>query len=401
MSQSLFKYIIVGGGLAGASAVEGIREIDRDGSILLIGRESRLPYHRPPLSKKLWTGAKKVEDIFVHDHAFYDGNKVELALGTEVKAIDSVSKAINTIHGKVFRYEKLLLATGGEARRMDIPGGDLDGVVHFRNLDDYLRSSKVALEGRSAVVVGGGFIGSEMAAALNMKKMEVAMIFQGPYLCRKVFPESLGRAIQQNYGNRGIRVLAGDFPTSIERSGERLIVSTRNGESVKADLVIVGVGLRVSMELARDAGLGTGDGIVVNEYLQTSNPDIFAAGDIANFPYKALGKRMRVEHWDNALNQGKQAGRNMAGANEKYDYMPYFFSDLFDFGYEAVGDVDASLETFADWKEENRTGVVYYLDDGKVMGVMMCNVWDKVEAARELIRKDDAVSVDNLRGAIA
>jgi NADPH-dependent 2,4-dienoyl-CoA reductase/sulfur reductase-like enzyme len=155
------------------------------------------------------------------------------------------------------------------------------------------------------------------------------------------------------------------------------------------------------MELARDAGLGTGDGIVVNEYLQTSNPDIFAAGDIANFPYKALGKRMRVEHWDNALNQGKQAGRNMAGANEKYDYMPYFFSDLFDFGYEAVGDVDASLETFADWKEENRTGVVYYLDDGKVMGVMMCNVWDKVEAARELIRKDDAVSVDNLRGAIA
>jgi NADPH-dependent 2,4-dienoyl-CoA reductase/sulfur reductase-like enzyme len=165
-------------------------------------------------------------------------------------------------------------------------------------------------------------------------------------------------------------------------------------------MVIVGIGIAPSLEFAKTAGLQTGNGIIVNEYLQTSEADIFAAGDNAFFPYQALGKRTRVEHWDNALNQGKQAGANMAGAHMPYDYMPYFFSDLFDFGYEAVGEVDAQLETFADWQKEYDTGVIYYLRDSKVRGAMMCNVWDKVEMARALIRKGDTVSKEFLRGTI-
>jgi NADPH-dependent 2,4-dienoyl-CoA reductase/sulfur reductase-like enzyme len=165
-------------------------------------------------------------------------------------------------------------------------------------------------------------------------------------------------------------------------------------------MVIAGVGIAPSLDLPRKAGLQTANGIIVDDYLQASLPDIYAAGDVAFFPYRALGKQTRVEHWDNALNQGKWAGRNMAGAREPFTYMPYFFSDLFEFGYEAVGEVDARLETFADWQKENDTGVIYYLRDGQVRGAMMCNVWDKVEAARELIRKAEPVSKDSLRGLI-
>jgi len=165
-------------------------------------------------------------------------------------------------------------------------------------------------------------------------------------------------------------------------------------------MVIAGIGIAPALELPRTAGLLTANGVIVNEYLEASLPGIYAAGDIAFFPYQALGKQTRVEHWDNALNQGKWAGRNMAGAREPYTYMPYFFSDLFEFGYEAVGEVDARLETFADWQKENDTGVIYYLKDNKVRGAMMCNVWDKVEAARELIRNAENVTPADLRGAI-
>jgi NADPH-dependent 2,4-dienoyl-CoA reductase/sulfur reductase-like enzyme len=165
-------------------------------------------------------------------------------------------------------------------------------------------------------------------------------------------------------------------------------------------MVIVGVGIAPDVALARDAGLETANGIVVDGYLRTSGPDVFAAGDNAFFPYQALGITTRVEHWDNALNQGKQAGRNMAGANQPYDYMPYFFSDLFEFGFEAVGEVDAQHETVLDWQKENDTGVIYYLKDGRVRGAMMCNVWDKVPVARELIKKGEQISKDALRGLI-
>ncbi|HDS30624.1 MAG TPA: NAD(P)/FAD-dependent oxidoreductase [Firmicutes bacterium] len=396
MTQSLFKYTIIGGGLAGVSAIDGIREIDKDGAILLIGRESHLPYHRPPLSKKLWTGKKKVEEIFVRNHEYFDENNVELSLGTEVTGLDISSNSIFTIHGKVYRYEKLLLATGGESRTLDIPGGDHEGLIYFRHLDDYLRSTKSALEGRSALIIGGGFIGTEMAAALHGKNVDVTMIFPGGWFCRNVFPENLGKAIQDEFIAKGIKVFPGDKPASIEEKNDRFFTKTANSATIASDFVVLGIGLKASTELAENSGLETSDGIMVNDRLRTSDPDIYSAGDNTNFPYIALGKRMRIEHWDNALNQGIHAGRNMAGADKPYDYMPYFFSDLFDFGYEAVGDIDASLETLTNWKEENKTGIIYYAERGKVRGMMMCNVWDKVDTAREIIREETNVAIGNL-----
>jgi len=400
MRDQPYSYVIVGGGLAGASAVEGIRERDKSGAILLIGGEKHLPYDRPPLSKKLWFGKKKVEDIFLHDQKFYDQNGVTVALGTKVTSLDAKQKNITTSDGKSHLFQKLLLATGGVPRALPVPGGDLEGICYYRYLDDYLRMRTEAAAGKSAVVIGGGFIGSEVAAALNINKVDVTMIFPEPYICSRVFPENLGMALQRQYRERGITVLAGEKPASFAKKGSRFVTITGGGRQIESDVVIVGIGIAPSLELAKSAGLLTGNGVEVNQHLQTSDPDIYAAGDNAFFPYQALGKQTRVEHWDNALNQGKCAGRNMAGAGEPYTYMPYFFSDLFEFGYEAVGDVSAELETFVDWQKENDTGVIYYLKDGRVRGAMMCNVWEKVDAARDLIRKAERMTPESLRGAI-
>lgn len=396
----VYDYVIVGGGLTGASAVEGIREFDPTGSILLICEENHLPYDRPPLSKKLWFGKMKVEDIFLHSHEFYDKHAVTLALGSKIARIDPVKKTVTNTDEKAFSYGKLLLATGCKVKSLTIPGSDLDGICYFRSLDDYLRIREVAAEGKSAVVVGGGFIGSELVAALNINKLNVTMIFPGKLLCDRVFPDYLGHAVQRRYVEKGVRVFPSDKPVSFSKSGAEFITRTENGEEIRSDLLIVGVGVIPEMELAKSGGLEVDNGIVVNEYLETSNLDIYAAGDNAFFPNFVLGKSMRMEHWDNALNQGKWAGRNMAGAHSKFTYQPYFFSDLFEFGYEATGEVDSKMETFADWKKENDIGVIYYLRDGVVRGVMMCNVWDKIEVARELIKKGGITTPEKLRGLI-
>ncbi len=398
--EKLYAYIIVGGGLAGASAVQGIREFDKNGSLLLIGNENHLPYDRPPLSKKLWFGQKKVEDIFVHDRQFYEKNVVELKLGTTVTSVDARQKTVTGDKGQIYKYKKLLLATGGIPVKLPIPGGNLDGISYYRNLEDYLRMRKEAMEGKSATVIGGGFIGSELAAALNINKIEVTMVFPSAYICSRVFPEYLGKAVQDRFIKRGVKIMAGDVPTSFAKSANRFITTTKMGMRIESDMVVAGIGIKPSIDLATRAGLQTGNGIILNEYLQSSDPDIYAAGDNAFFPYRALGQQMRLEHWDCALSQWKHAGRNMAGAEEPFTYMPYFFSDLFEFGYEAVGEVNATLETFADWQKENDTGVIYYLKNRKVRGAMMCNVWEKVDAARELITEGRSVSPEELRGAI-
>jgi len=399
MSEREFTYVIVGGGLAGASAVEGIRERDAKGSVLLIGDEKHLPYNRPPLSKQLWFGKTRVEDIFVHDQNYYEQQGVTVLSGVRAVQLDPERKTLTLNNGDSVRFDKLLLATGVSPRKLTIPGGDLEGVCYYRTLDDYQRIQPKVAKAESALVIGGGFIGSELAAALNTN-LHVTLLFPSPYICNRVFPKHLGMAVQRKFQERGVRILDSEMPTSIARSNGGFCTLTTGAKQILSDLVIVGVGTEPNIQLAQGAGLEISDGIVVNEYLQTSQPDIYAAGDNAFFPYQALGQRMRIEHWDNALNQGKWAGRNMAGAEEVFDYQPFFFSDLFEFGYEATGEVSSKLDTFADWKKENETGVVYYLDDSKVRGVMMCNVWDKVDAARELIRKGETVTRESLLGLI-
>jgi 3-phenylpropionate/trans-cinnamate dioxygenase ferredoxin reductase component len=360
--------------------------------ITMIGAENYLPYNRPPLSKKLWFGKTEVKKIFVHDQAFYDQNGVSFFPGRRVISLDARSSTATDSEGESYRFRKLLLATGGAPQSLPIPGGEMDGVCCFRSLDDYQRIRPQAVEGRSAVIIGGGFIGSEMAAALRINKLNITMIYPATHLCDRVLPADLGLVMERVYQDRGIRILKDQKPTSIDQQGSAFVVRTSGGTQIEADIVIVGIGIKPAIELAEGASLSTGDGILVDEYLQTSHPDIYAAGDNARFPYQALGQQTRVEHWDNALSQGRHAGRNMAGAHEAFSYMPYFFSDLFEFGYEAVGEVDSRMEIVADWQKQHHTGVLYYLRNSQIRGVMMCNVWDKVEAARQLILRGAGAS---------
>jgi 3-phenylpropionate/trans-cinnamate dioxygenase ferredoxin reductase subunit len=400
MKLKNYKYVIIGAGLSGCRAVEGIRLKDSAGSILLAGGENYLPYDRPPLSKKLWFGKKKVEEIFIRQPQYFADNNVEILLNIKAVKIDADDKTVAFDDGSACRFEKLLIATGGSPRRLDIEGGDLDDIFYYRYLDDYLRLKARIGEGAKSLVIGGGFIGSEIAAALNINKVNVTLLMRGECLVENVFPKPLGMAIQDDFIRRGIQIFTQDAPVSIARRDSHFITRTKDSKEIASDVVIAGIGIEPETKLAKSAMLKVENGIVVNEFLQTSSPDIYAAGDNAYFPYQALSRQMRIEHWDNAINQGKTAGMNMAGAHKAYDYMPYFFSDLFDFGYEAVGLVDSKLQTHADWQKENNTGVIYYLENGFVRGVMCCNVWEKVEAAREMIKSNNKMTAAQLRGAI-
>jgi len=387
-----YPYLIVGGGMAAAAAIQGIREVDSAGVIGLIGGEQHPPYQRPPLSKALWKGAP-LENIWI-DLA---QQGVDLLLGRTVQALDVEHKRVTDGQGGEYTFDKLLLATGGTPRRLPWGGDD---VIYYRTVDDYQRLRALAEQGQRFAVIGGGFIGSEIAAALAMNGKNVALLFPGTGIGAHIFGPDLSAFLNGYYRQHGIEVLPGETAVGLERLDSRIVLKTRGGRKLLVDGVVAGIGIEPNTELARAAGLKVDDGIVVDALLRTSHPDIFAAGDVANFANPALGKRLRVEHEDNANTMGKYAGRNMAGAHESYDHLPFFYSDLFDLGYEAVGELDARLEMVADWKDPFREGVLYYLREGRVRGVLLWNVWEQVDAARRLIAEPGPFQPADLRGRL-
>jgi 3-phenylpropionate/trans-cinnamate dioxygenase ferredoxin reductase subunit len=387
-----YEYLVVGGGMTADSAVRGIREVDPNGFIGLFGSELHPPYDRPPLSKKLWTG--KPEDSIWRNTP---STGAEILVGRRVVTVDPVGKTVTDSHGTAYAYGKLLLATGGTPRRLPVPD---DGVIYFRTLDDYRRLRDLCRSGQEFVVIGGGFIGSEIAAALAVNGKHVSMIFPGRAIGARAYPQGLAEFLNGYYREKGVNVLAGEGIKGLMADGARTVVLTTGGREIAADGVVAGIGIEPGVALAKAAGLEVGDGIVVDEQLRTSNPDIYAAGDVANFYNPALDRRMRVEHEDNANTMGAMAGRNMAGQAEAYHHLPYFYTDLFDLGYEAVGELDATLETVEDWIEPFRKGVVYYLKAGQVRGVLLWDVWGKVDEARALIASKVGVKREELAGRI-
>jgi 3-phenylpropionate/trans-cinnamate dioxygenase ferredoxin reductase component len=319
---------------------------------------------------------------------------VELLLGRNVVAIDVAAKTVTDNAKNVYEFEKLLLATGGTPRRLGFGGED---IIYFRTLATYQRLRKLTEKGRRFAVIGGGFIGSELAAALAMNQKEVVMTFPGKGICERMFPNDLSQFVTDYYQKKGVEILSGESATGLERRGEQLILRTQGGKELKVDGVVAGLGITPNIELARMAGLEVGDGIVVDEFLRTSQSYIYAAGDAATFYNPALDRRLRVEHEDNANTMGRLAGRNMAGKKEPYHHLPFFYSDLFDLGYEAVGDTDSRLNILADWKEPFKEGVVYYQKEGRVRGVLLWNVWSQVDAARELIAEKRAFRAEDLK----
>ena len=249
-------------------------------------------------------------------------------------------------------------------------------------------------------MIGGGFIGSEIAAALTMVGKKVIMVFPEETIGAKIYPNDLSHFLNDYYRQKGVEVVPGDAVASLEQIGDCYTVKTKGGCVFGVDGVVAGIGIRPNLELAQQAGLQVENGIVVDEHLRTSAPDIFAAGDAANFFHSALGKRVRVEHEDNAIQMGKLAGRNMAGADGSYTHVPMFYSDLFELGYEAVGELNSKMETVTDWQEPFKKGVVYYLEGGRVRGVLLWNVWDTVPAARALLAEPGPFTAKDLLGRL-
>jgi 3-phenylpropionate/trans-cinnamate dioxygenase ferredoxin reductase subunit len=387
-----YKYIIVGGGMTADAAVHGIRERDNDGSIAMLSGEKNPPYDRPPLSKKLWTG-KPLDAIWRKTGQA----GADLFLDTRAVSGDVTGKTITDSRGEVYRYEKLLLATGGVPRRLPFAA---DGVIYFRTLDDYRRTRALA-DGRSSfIVIGGGFIGSEIAAALAINGCKVAMVFPESGIGARIYPPGLSGHLNDYFRDKGVDVLTGEKIHALKQQGASFTVETGSGKTLSADAVIAGIGIEPEVDLAKSLGLTVDNGIEVDEQLRAATPDIFAAGDVANFYSAPLGLRRRVEHEDNANTMGAMAGRNMAGGAEKYQHLPYFYSDLFDLGYEAVGEFGADLEIVEDWREPFRQGVVYYLRAGRVRGVLLWNTWGQLDAARRLIGTGDTFSAATLIGRI-
>ncbi|MBA2659648.1 MAG: FAD-dependent oxidoreductase [Nitrosospira sp.] len=387
------KYLIIGGGMTADSAVHGIRKIDQDGAIAMICEERHLPYDRPPLTKSLWKNTP-FESIWRNAH----GLNVAMHLGKKVVALDPSNKTATDDAGNIYTYEKLLLATGGSVR--NFPDFS-ENIIYFRTADDYRKLRELSEHGSDFVVIGGGFIGSEIATALAMNNKRVTMIFPENGIGTRIYPQPLVEFINSYYREKGITVLTSETVKSVHAEGTKTIVTTGNDTKLSADGVVAGLGILPNIDLAAQAGLAIDNGIIVDEQLRTNNADIYAAGDVANFYSASLEKRTRVEHEDNANVMGEMAGRNMAGQSESYHHQPFFYSDLFDLGYEAVGELDASLDIIEDWKEPFRKGVIYYLRDGRVRGVLLWNTWGQVPAATQLISEKTLHSRGTLVGLIS
>jgi len=370
-----FRYLIVGGGMTADAACRGIRDHDPDGGICVVGAEVHAPYARPPLSKALWQGK---DESMVWRGTGELG--VELVLGRRIAELDLEARRAVDDQGESYGYERLLLATGGRPRRL--PSGDGD-VVYFRTLDDYRHLRKAAADGARFVVIGGGFIGSELAAALSSNGCAVTMVFPEQGIGARLFPAALAEYVNGYYREQGVEVLPGELVEGIDGG----VVRLGGGRTLEPDGIVAGLGIAPATELAEAAGLLVDDGIVVDELGRVDGrEDVFAAGDVARFPARALGTLIRVEHEDHANSHGRAVGANMAGADTPYTNLPFFYSDLFELGYEAVGEVDARLETHAAWAEPNRKGVVCYLDGARrPRGFLLWDVWGKVDDARALI----------------
>jgi len=389
------RYLIAGGGMTADAACKGIRELDPEGLITVVAEETYPPYARPPLSKALWKGDE--------ESTIWRGTAdlgVEFRLGRTITGLDLEARRATDDRGETYAYERLLLATGGRPRRLPFGGDD---VIYFRTLDDYRRLRAFADEEARFLVIGGGFIGSEIAAALAINGRAVTMVFPEPGIGARIFPAELSAFATDHYRARGVDVLARASVTAIDRDGDAVRLATADGRTLTTDVVVAGLGIDPRVELAASAGLPVADGIVIDDRGRVrGHTEVFAAGDVARFPEAALGGARRVEHEDHAKSHGRRVGANMAGADEPYDHLPFFYSDLFDLGYEAVGEIDSRLQTITDVSELGGEGAVYYLDnEGRPRGVLLWNLFGRVDAARDLIRAGDRVEPGALLELVA
>jgi 3-phenylpropionate/trans-cinnamate dioxygenase ferredoxin reductase subunit len=384
------QMVIVGGGLAGAKAAETLRDEGFDGTVVLLAAEHERPYERPPLSKGYLLGNDEREQAFVHPEDWYAEHDVDLRLGSPVTALHPADHEVEISGGERVGYSKLLLATGAEPRRLDVPGADLEDVRYLRELADSDHLRDVLTDGHRAAVIGGGWIGLEVAAAARTLGAEVSLVEVAERPLQAVMGDRVADVFAGLHREHGVDLRLGTGVTEIVADNGRVVaVVTSDGTEIMADTVVVGIGIAPRIELAEAAGLTIESGIAVDASLRTSDPDIFAAGDVASVDHPVLGTRVRVEHWANALDGGPAAARAMLGQDVTYDKLPFFFTDQYDLGMEYIGHAPPGGydDVVLRGDVEGRVFQAVWLSGGRAVAGMHVNMWDDgVAPLEELIR---------------
>jgi 3-phenylpropionate/trans-cinnamate dioxygenase ferredoxin reductase component len=393
------SFIIVGGGMAGAIAAQTLREEGFDGSITLLSQEPNLPYERPPLSKDYLQGNADRDSIFVHPESWYAEHAVELSLGGAVTSLDPAARTVATATGTQLRYDKLLLVTGSKPRRLDLPGANLDGVHYLRNVEDSERIKIEFARAKRAVIIGAGWIGLETAAAARAAGLDVTILVSGDMPLQHVLGPEVAPIFDELHRSHAVdlryRTTASEL---IGRHGTATGVVLSDGTRIDADMIIVGIGAIPRIELAAEAGLKIDNGIVVDEHLRTSDPDIFAAGDIAQTYNPRLGRHIRVEHWANARRQGAVAAKSMLG-QDAVDVRPsYFFTDQYDLSMEYTGDIGPAGYDRVIFRryDDPRQVIVFWFYEQRVQAGMNINIWDVAEDIERLIQSAGPINADDL-----
>jgi 3-phenylpropionate/trans-cinnamate dioxygenase ferredoxin reductase subunit len=389
-------FVVVGGGLAGAKSVEALRERGFEGRVVLFAAEAHLPYERPPLSKEYLKTGEKLEDAFVHDEQWYADHDIDLRLGTVVASLDRSGKAVVTEAGERIAYDRLLLATGSSPRRLTLPGADLDGVLTLRTIEDSQAIRATLKPGRRVVLIGGGWIGLEVAAAAREAGAEVTVLESLDLPLVRVLGPKVAQVFADLHRERGVDLRTGVTVEAIEGDGSPTGVRLGGGEVVPADTVIVGIGAAPVVTLAEQAGLEVDNGILADEVGRTSDPDIFAVGDVAHVHHPFLGHRIRVEHWANALNQPSWVVPAMLDQDGPEPELPYFFTDQYDLGMEYTGMADPEDELVVRGDLAAREFIAFWTRDGRVTAGMNVNVWDVTEPIKALIRSRAQVDPQRL-----
>ncbi len=390
-------FVVVGANLAGGRAAQWLRQEGFDGKIILIGAEPDPPYERPPLSKEYLRGDMSRERLFIATSEAYREQEIELRLATRATSINPSERSVELESGERIGYDKLLLATGGHVRRVSVPGSELEGIHYLRTVADSERIAAEVQPGRRLVVIGAGFIGAEVAATARTKGLEVHVLEMAPVPLGRVLGEELGRIYAEIHRDHGVQLHTGEAIERFEGAKRVERVVSSSGRTIDCDFVVVGVGIEPATELAREAGLEVENGIVVNEYCETSAPDIYAAGDVASFYHPLLDTRLRVEHWSNAQNQGITAAKNMLGKQKAYDDIPWFWSDQYDLNMQYIGHAPRWDEIVLRGDVAGRSFTAFYVEGGRLRAALAVNHQRDIRASRELIKRGAPVSADALR----
>lgn len=377
------RVVILGGGVAaGYAAKEFVEQELEPNSLTIVSADDRPPYDRPPLSKSVLGGEKSIDDIFINAADFYDANGINLVLNTRVREVNLRNRMLVSENNEMIGYEKLIVCTGARVRKLDAKGSDLEGIYYLRSAEDAARLVEAKADAENVVVVGGGYIGMETAATLRGEGKKVTMVFPDDYMLPAVLTPRMADFFEAYYDYKGVSILKGASATGFSGEGGKITgVELDNGEALPADLVVVGIGVTPNVELFRDSGIHVQDGIVVNKYLETNRAGIYAAGDVANYYDIFFDKRRRIEHWQNAVDQGRHVAADiMSNKRKRRDHfasIPYFFSDIFDLSYEVWGDPYDADEVVLRGRLETEGFMVFWLRFNRIVGAFVLNANDE------------------------